>query len=160
LANVLFGATGLGEALGEPESVGADCAEAIASGAKQPATANAANNLILLVIFVSSRFCPAIGAPFANQRPELTRVPARNPTSVGTSFAEPSYRLRVTPALVVKPEEIPLLPHMKPGSATITTSSVNAYNPDRTIIDYYATKGAIMIFTKGLAKQLAQRAFA
>jgi Enoyl-(Acyl carrier protein) reductase len=49
------------------------------------------------------------------------------------------------------------LPHMKPGSAIITTSSVNAYNPDKTIIDYAATKGAIMIFTKGLAKQLAQK---
>jgi NAD(P)-dependent dehydrogenase (short-subunit alcohol dehydrogenase family) len=46
---------------------------------------------------------------------------------------------------------------MKPGSAIITTSSVNAYNPDKTIIDYAATKGAIMIFTKGLAKQLAQK---
>ncbi len=49
------------------------------------------------------------------------------------------------------------LPHMKPGSAIITTSSVNAYNPDKNIIDYAATKGAIMIFTKGLAKQLAQK---
>jgi len=32
---------------------------------------------------------------------------------------------------------------------------VNAYEPSKDIIDYAATKGAIMIFTKGLAKQLA-----
>lgn len=47
------------------------------------------------------------------------------------------------------------IPHMKPGSAIINTTSVNAYDPGKNIIDYAATKGAIMIFTKGLAKQLA-----
>jgi len=45
--------------------------------------------------------------------------------------------------------------HLGPGSAIINTSSVNAYEPGENIIDYAATKGAIMIFTKGLAKQLA-----
>ena len=45
--------------------------------------------------------------------------------------------------------------HLGPGSAIINTSSVNAYDPSESIIDYAATKGAIMIFTKGLAKQLA-----
>jgi NAD(P)-dependent dehydrogenase (short-subunit alcohol dehydrogenase family) len=49
------------------------------------------------------------------------------------------------------------LPHMKAGSAIINTSSVNAYDPVKDIIDYAATKGAIMIFTKGLAKQIAER---
>ena len=49
------------------------------------------------------------------------------------------------------------IPHMKRGSAIINTASVNAYDPGETIIDYAATKGAIMIFTKGLAKQLAKR---
>ena len=46
---------------------------------------------------------------------------------------------------------------MKPGATIINTSSVNAYNPGENIIDYAATKGAIMIFTKGLAKQLASK---
>src|SRR5579859_1072671 len=49
------------------------------------------------------------------------------------------------------------LPHMKAGSAIINTASVNAYDPVKDIIDYAATKGAIMIFTKGLAKQIAER---
>lgn len=48
------------------------------------------------------------------------------------------------------------IPHMKRGSAIINTASVNAYDPGENIIDYAATKGAIMIFTKGLAKQLAK----
>jgi NAD(P)-dependent dehydrogenase (short-subunit alcohol dehydrogenase family) len=48
------------------------------------------------------------------------------------------------------------IPHMKPGSTIINTASVNAYDPGEDIIDYAATKGAIMIWTKGLAKQLAK----
>ena len=46
---------------------------------------------------------------------------------------------------------------MKAGSAIICTSSINAYDPDAQIIDYAATKGAIAIFVKGLAKQLAAK---
>ena len=49
------------------------------------------------------------------------------------------------------------VPHLGPGSAIINTTSVNAYDPGENIIDYAATKGAIMIWTKGLAKQLAAK---
>jgi NAD(P)-dependent dehydrogenase (short-subunit alcohol dehydrogenase family) len=49
------------------------------------------------------------------------------------------------------------LPHLKPGATIINTASVNAYDPSEEIIDYAATKGAIMIWTKGLAKQLAKK---
>jgi NAD(P)-dependent dehydrogenase (short-subunit alcohol dehydrogenase family) len=47
--------------------------------------------------------------------------------------------------------------HMEPGSAIINTTSVNAYDPNPEMLDYASTKGAIMIFTKGLAKQLASQ---
>ncbi len=47
------------------------------------------------------------------------------------------------------------LEHMKPGSTIINTTSVVAYDPPETIIDYALTKAGIMNFTKGLAKQLA-----
>ena len=47
------------------------------------------------------------------------------------------------------------VPHLKEGAAIINTASVNAYDPGENIIDYASSKGAIMIFTKGLAKQLA-----
>jgi len=46
------------------------------------------------------------------------------------------------------------LPHLKPGSAIICTTSINAYDPVPTILDYAMTKGAIAIFVKGLSKQL------
>jgi NAD(P)-dependent dehydrogenase (short-subunit alcohol dehydrogenase family) len=45
----------------------------------------------------------------------------------------------------------------KPGATIINTASINAYDPSENIVDYAATKGAIMIFTKGLAKQLAPK---
>jgi len=43
------------------------------------------------------------------------------------------------------------LPHMRPGSSIINTASIQAYSPSPTILDYAATKGAIVTFTKGLA---------
>ena len=49
------------------------------------------------------------------------------------------------------------LEHMKAGSTIINTASINAYDPSEVMIDYAATKGAIMIWTKGLAKQLAEK---
>ncbi len=49
------------------------------------------------------------------------------------------------------------VPHLKPGSAIINTASVNAYDPSENLLDYASTKGAIMIFSKGLAKQLAPK---
>lgn len=49
------------------------------------------------------------------------------------------------------------LPHLKPGSAIIITSSVVAYEPPENLFDYAQTKAANMIYAKVLAKQLASR---
>jgi NAD(P)-dependent dehydrogenase (short-subunit alcohol dehydrogenase family) len=49
------------------------------------------------------------------------------------------------------------LPHMGPGSSIINTSSANNCDASDILLDYSATKGAIMVFTKSLAKQLASR---
>ena len=49
------------------------------------------------------------------------------------------------------------LAHLQPGSSIINTTSIQAYMPSPTLIDYAATKGAINNFTKGLAQQLAPR---
>ncbi|KQS02201.1 NAD(P)-dependent oxidoreductase [Sphingomonas sp. Leaf357] len=48
-------------------------------------------------------------------------------------------------------------PLMKAGSSIINTASVNSFNPGEELLDYATTKGAIEIFTKGLAKQLAKK---
>ncbi len=49
------------------------------------------------------------------------------------------------------------LPHMKPGSAIINVASIQAYQPSSQILDYAATKGAIVTFTKGLAQEVIKR---
>ncbi len=49
------------------------------------------------------------------------------------------------------------VPHMPPGSAIVNTSSINAKNPNPTLLAYATTKGAIANFTAGLAQLLAKQ---
>ncbi|KAL3641214.1 Glucose and ribitol dehydrogenase [Castilleja foliolosa] len=49
------------------------------------------------------------------------------------------------------------LRHMKEGSSIINTTSVNAYKGNAKLLDYTATKGAIVAFTRGLALQLVEK---
>ena len=49
------------------------------------------------------------------------------------------------------------LPYLGEGSAIVNTTSVTAYQGSPTLIDYSATKGAIVSFTRSLAKALADR---
>jgi NAD(P)-dependent dehydrogenase (short-subunit alcohol dehydrogenase family) len=44
------------------------------------------------------------------------------------------------------------LPRMRPGSAIINTSSIQAFNPSPTLLAYAATKAAIVNFTLALSK--------
>jgi NAD(P)-dependent dehydrogenase (short-subunit alcohol dehydrogenase family) len=46
------------------------------------------------------------------------------------------------------------LPHMQPGASIINTSSIEAYQPKPPLLDYAATKGAIITFSKGLAQEV------
>ncbi|MGC4060200.1 MAG: SDR family oxidoreductase [Aquabacterium sp.] len=47
------------------------------------------------------------------------------------------------------------LPHMREGSCIINTASVTAYRGSPHLVDYAASKGAIVAFTRSLALQLA-----
>lgn len=46
------------------------------------------------------------------------------------------------------------MPHLKEGSAIINTTSVTAYQGNPWLVDYAATKGAIVAFTRSLSKQV------
>ncbi|MGI8456678.1 MAG: SDR family oxidoreductase [Propionibacteriaceae bacterium] len=47
------------------------------------------------------------------------------------------------------------LPHLPAGSSIINTSSIQAYSPSPTLVDYATTKMAVNTFSKALAQQLA-----
>ena len=49
------------------------------------------------------------------------------------------------------------LPHLKEGGSIINTASIQAYEPSPTLLAYAATKGAIVTFTKALAKEAIKK---
>lgn len=49
------------------------------------------------------------------------------------------------------------LPHLPEGAAIINSTSVTAYHGHPVLLDYSATKGAIVAFTRSLALNLAER---
>jgi NAD(P)-dependent dehydrogenase (short-subunit alcohol dehydrogenase family) len=49
------------------------------------------------------------------------------------------------------------IPHLKEGDVIINTSSVTSYRGSSHLIDYSSTKGAIVAFTRSLAKNLAEK---
>lgn len=48
-----------------------------------------------------------------------------------------------------------VLPYLKTGASIINTASITAYDGNEQLLDYSATKGAIVSFTRSLAKSLA-----
>lgn len=49
------------------------------------------------------------------------------------------------------------LKHLKPGSSIINSASVTAYRGSAHLLDYSATKGAIVAFTRSLSQQLIKQ---
>lgn len=49
------------------------------------------------------------------------------------------------------------LPHLHEGSAIVNTTSVTAYQGSPMLLDYSSTKGAIVAFTRSLAKSLVEK---
>ena len=49
------------------------------------------------------------------------------------------------------------IPHLKPGSSIIVTTSIQAFNPSPGLIDYAMTKAAQVAFVKALAEELGPK---
>jgi len=49
------------------------------------------------------------------------------------------------------------MPHLKDGASIINTTSVTAYRGSPDLLDYSATKGAIVAFTRSLAKKVVEQ---
>ena len=49
------------------------------------------------------------------------------------------------------------MPHLRPGATIINTASVTAYRGSPQLLDYSATKGAIVAFTRSLSEALAEK---
>lgn len=49
------------------------------------------------------------------------------------------------------------VPHMKPGSAIVNSTSVTAYHGNSILLDYSSSKGAIVSFTRSLSHALVKR---
>jgi len=49
------------------------------------------------------------------------------------------------------------LPHLPAGATIVNTTSIQAYEPSPTLLDYASTKAAIANFTKGLSGQLVDK---
>lgn len=65
-----------------------------------------------------------------------------------------TYTVNVFALFWITQEAIPLLPR---GGSIITTSSIQAYQPSTHLLDYASTKAAILNYSRGLAKQVAEK---
>lgn len=82
------------------------------------------------------------------------QVAVDNIEELTTEQFKKTFETNVFSLFWIVKEALPLLP---PGSTIITTSSTQAYQPGNELLDYAATKSAIIAFTRGLAKQIAPK---
>ncbi|MEK8129957.1 SDR family oxidoreductase [Paenibacillus filicis] len=66
---------------------------------------------------------------------------------------EDTFHVNIFPSFFLTQEA---LPHLRPGSSIISTTSVTAYKGVPEMVDYSASKGAIVSFTRSLSLQLAR----
>lgn len=73
---------------------------------------------------------------------------------ISTEQLKATFEINVFSMFWTVKAALPLLP---PGATIITTSSIQAYQPSPTLLDYASTKSAIVAFTRALAKQIAKK---
>jgi NAD(P)-dependent dehydrogenase (short-subunit alcohol dehydrogenase family) len=82
------------------------------------------------------------------------QVPHQDLTEITAEQWEETFRVNIHAQFYLTKAA---LPHLKEGSSIINTASVNAYKGNQQLVDYTATKGAIIAFTRSIALQLAEK---
>lgn len=75
-------------------------------------------------------------------------------TDISTAQLERTFRTNVFAMFHLVKAAVP---HLEDGAAIINSTSVTAYQGNPLLIDYSATKGAIVAFTRALSQQLVSR---
>jgi len=83
-----------------------------------------------------------------------TQQPVKDLTELSSSQWERTFRVNVFSYFWATRSS---LPHMPDGGSIVNTSSINGLRGNKTLIDYSATKGAILAFTYSLAQALQKR---
>ncbi len=80
--------------------------------------------------------------------------PAENPEDIDLDLMEKTFKTNVFSFFYLT---IPALEHLGEGDCIINNTSVTAYEGSPRLLDYSATKGAIVSFTRALAKDICSR---
>ena len=83
-----------------------------------------------------------------------TQRPVSDLTELSTEQWERTFRVNIFSYFWTTKAS---LPHLPDGSAIINTASINGLRGNKSLIDYSATKGAVLAFTYSLAQSLQER---
>jgi NAD(P)-dependent dehydrogenase (short-subunit alcohol dehydrogenase family) len=78
----------------------------------------------------------------------------KEPLEIGAEQLERTFRTNVFGYFFMTKHA---LRHMKSGASIINTTSITAYQGHQTLIDYAATRGAVLAFTRSMAKALVDK---
>ena len=82
------------------------------------------------------------------------QYPQKNPENINEEQLIKTFSTNIFAAFYLT---IAALPYMKKGSCIINTTSVTAYRGSKHLVDYAATKGALVAFTRSLSTALIKR---